>query len=281
MDGFIGGSNACAGLSEKDRETLRQAAETLVDARGIILMITEVLGNAIASAGGSLADLINDKFGIDLKAKAGEVAEVALWRAQTGATLAMDSESASERWQWFHKLVATASGAGAGLVGAPGLPWDLPVTIGLIMRSVADIARSYPGENLNSVDTKRACIAVFAFGGPQADDDEAELGYFATRLSLEHVTIEVFIKRVAAQFGATLSEKILTQAVPITGAVLGASLNYAFIDYYQQMARVHFTIREVERRSPDPSAVRACFTYAVHEARRKRNSNSKDRYSRP
>ena len=54
------------------------------------------------------------------------------------------------------------------------------------------------------------------------------------------------------------SEKILAQAVPIAGSLAGAGLNYAFIDYYQQMARAHFGIRIVERRVSEPSSVRAC-----------------------
>jgi site-specific DNA recombinase len=61
------------------------------------------------------------------------------------------------------------------------------------------------------------------------------------------VTIELLIREVTVRFGVVLSEKVLTQAVPVAGMLAGAGLNYAFIDYYQQMARVHFTIRDVER----------------------------------
>ena len=62
----------------------------------------------------------------------------------------------------------------------------------------------------------------------------------------------------------------MAQAVPVIGAGAGAALNYAFIDYYQEMARVHFMIRSVERRSPDPSAVRACFSAIVREIQSRR-----------
>jgi len=34
--------------------------------------------------------------------------------------------------------------------------------------------------------------------------------------------------------------------VPGIGALAGGSLNYMFMDYYQQMARVHFTLRDLE-----------------------------------
>ena len=61
-----------------------------------------------------------------------------------------------------------------------------------------------------------------------------------------------------------LSQKYLTQAVPLIGAAAGGTLNYVFMDYYQQMARVHFTLRELERRH-DPDAVRACFDSLVRQ----------------
>jgi hypothetical protein len=67
-----------------------------------------------------------------------------------------------------------------------------------------------------------------------------------------------------------LSEKALAQIVPVGGLLAGAGVNYAFIDYYQQMATVHFTIRDVERRTADPSTVKACFSQTVRDVRRVR-----------
>ena len=45
------------------------------------------------------------------------------------------------------------------------------------------------------------------------------------------------------------------------------------MDYYQRMARVHFTIRALERRH-DPDAVRACFDSLVRAAKLLRSSPS-------
>jgi ribosomal protein L35AE/L33A len=39
------------------------------------------------------------------------------------------------------------------------------------------------------------------------------------------------------------------------------------MDYYQQMARVHFSIRAVERRHGADGAVRACFDQLLRQAR--------------
>ncbi len=138
------GDNACAGIDAADRDRLRQAAETFVDAHGIIMKVIDTVGRAVSSVGGSVAKFMQDKFGFDLTPKAEGIVEDVLWRFQSMATTGMGAAREGNPWNWFHKLVAVASGAGAGFVGAPGLIWDLPVTTGIIMRSVADIARLIP-----------------------------------------------------------------------------------------------------------------------------------------
>ncbi len=53
--------------------------------------------------------------------------------------------------------------------------------------------------------------------------------------------------RVAPRFAAVLTQKLASQAVPIIGAAAGAGTNYAFADYYVEMAHVHFGLRAVCR----------------------------------
>ena len=268
LDGM--GSNACAGIDLDDCNKLDDAATNLLDARGLIMTISDAVGHVVSNVGGSAIKYVQDKLGFDVKTKADEIVESVLWRTQSIATTGLQAESAADPWDWFHKIAVGASGAACGFVGAPGLIWDLPFTTGMIMRSIADIARSSPGESLDTEGTKRACIEVFAFGGPEAADVDIDLAYWSTRVGLSHLAIEALIKTVAARFGTVLTEKTLAQIVPISGSVAGAGLNYAFMDYYQQMARIHFTIRSIERRTPDPSTVRACFSYRVAEMQRRR-----------
>jgi hypothetical protein len=61
--------------------------------------------------------------------------------------------------------------------------------------------------------------------------------------------------------------------VPLAGALAGAALNYAFTEYYQNMARVHFCLRALERRTGDPAMVRQCFKDMVQLARDRRRVN--------
>src|SRR5262249_16714839 len=114
-----------------------------------------------------------------------------------------------------------------------------------------------------------ACIEVFAFGGPELGDEDIDVAYWAIRGTLSHASITLLIRQVAARFGVVLSQKYLAQAVPLLGAAAGTTLNYAFIDYYQKMAQVHFTLRALERRH-DPVAVRACFEQLLRQRKDQR-----------
>jgi EcsC protein family len=262
--------NACAGLSAADRRQLADAAQTMLDARTIVMKIADSVGHAVAQTGGIASDFVRRTFRIDLRAKSVEIVEQLLWTMQAGAMVGLESRPAGEDWGWFHKAIGVASGASSGFFGTPGLLWDLPITTTMIMRSVAEIARTYPGESLATADTRRACIEVFSFGSPESGDEDADAGYWAARMGLDHATIGLVIRQVATRFGIVLSEKTLAQAVPIAGMLAGAGLNYAYIGYYQQMARVHFAIRDVERRAADPAAIRPCFTQTLRQIRENR-----------
>ncbi len=260
-------NNACVGIVPDDCDALKNAAEKLLDARNVVIKIAESLGDAASWAGGHVANAIRDKFGIDVPSKIQSVTSDLLWNFQNGSMIGLDKEGPGDRWEWLHKGIVVLSGASGGFFGLPGLLWDLPITTANIMRSVADIARAYPGEDISADDTKRACIEVFAMGSPLIDDDDAESGYWAARVGLNHASVELLIKTVAARYSLVLSEKVLAQTVPVAGAIAGGALNYAFIDYYQEMARVHFAVRGVERRAPDPSAVGPCFSAVVRAVR--------------
>ena len=121
-------------------------------------------------------------------------------------------------------------------------------------------------------------MEVFALGGNSDGDDASETGYylargFTTEL-MRHLSAELagttlsgshglllglgpkeagkwlarIVEKVAARFGVVVSEKFAAQAVPVIGAVAGATLNTMFTGYYQDMARGHFIVRRLERK---------------------------------
>jgi hypothetical protein len=166
----------------------------------------------------------------------------------------------------LHKLAAAATGGFSGFFGLPALAVELPITTSVMLRSIADIARSQ-GEDLRQVPARLACLEVFALGGSPVSEDSSDSGYYMTRIALARNIQEAaayiarrglaeegapalvrLIAAIARGFGSTVSEKAAAQAVPVLGAALGATINALFMDYYQDMARGHFIVRRLERK---------------------------------
>ena len=203
-----------------------------------------------------------------LPAGAGELVAAAtrksLDAALTFAVASMD-ERRRDSVDWGHKLAVAMTGAAGGMFGLSALAIELPVSTTIMLRSIADIARS-EGEMIKAPESKLACIEVFALGGRQASDDASESAYFAVRLALAKALAEAaehlagrgvtgtgvpvmvrFISQVATRFGVPVSEKVVAQSLPVVGAAGGALLNTLFIDHFQDMARGHFIVRRLER----------------------------------
>ena len=259
-----------AGLGEPDRKRLAEAAVILLDARGPVIRMSERLGRRLRGIGVRFADLGPHLPGEDWQGRHRALVETALRNAYRVGTLGLDTVGARRPRRRTGRLLAAATGSASGLIGVPGIAADLPVTTCLMMRSIAEIARAH-GEDLASPATRQACIEVFAFGGPELADEDIDIAWWTIRGSLSHTSIALLIRQVAARFGAMLSQRYLAQAVPLLGAAAGGALNYVFMDHYQRMARVHFTLREVERRH-DPDAVRACFDGLLREAKAHRTA---------
>ena len=164
-----------------------------------------------------------------------------------------------------HRVLGTVSGALGGLGGLPTSLAELPVATTLIFRAVQGVAAQY-GEDPSSVETRIECLRVFGAGGPGDADDGIDTGFIGARISITGPAIGKIIAKVAPRFGAVLSQKLLTQAIPIFGAAAGAGTNYAFVDYYIEMAHVHFGLRRVARDHGD-TAVADVFHRALADAR--------------
>ncbi len=152
----------------------------------------------------------------DLVQSAQDAVEDTLWRSYSLATFGLDAmpqllRPRQPRNNALHRLATTASGVASGFVGLPGVVFDIPFTTATILRSIAEVARD-SGENLADEETRRACLEVLALGGPGRADDEAEIGYWATRIGVNHLTVNLLIRAAAGRFGLVLSEKFLAQA---------------------------------------------------------------------
>lgn len=143
-----------------------------------------------------------------------------------------------------YRLSGAIAGAVGGVGGLATTLAELPVTTGLIMRSVADIARAR-GLDLTDPAVRAACIEVFAFGGPLDEDDDADIAFWATRLAGQEMA--QLMASVVIRYAPAMMTKLGAQAVPLVGAVVGAGLNLVYMDFYQRMARVVFALQPLEK----------------------------------
>ncbi len=244
-------------ISEQDIKEL-QIAKHLLENPGVAAKITSVIGTPIEKAIRLLPDNWNKNIG--------EVTKTALIKASNAVVFTMKDvpgESASNRW---HKLGVAVSGGVGGFFGLAALAVELPISTSIMLRSIADIARS-EGESISSMDAKLACMEVFALGGTTRADDASEGGYYAVRAALAKSIADAseflvtktlteegapvlikFITMIAERFGIQVTEKAAAQAIPAIGAAGGAIINTLFMDHYQDMAKGHFIIRRLERK---------------------------------
>ncbi|CAM3887114.1 EcsC family protein [Rheinheimera salexigens] len=244
-----------------------KAAVALLESPSVISKISHLIGSPIEGAVKALPASVAKKIN-------GAV-EVALHKAAGTALWSLNNKPKTLASPKLHKFYAATSGAIGGAFGFTALLIELPISVTIMMRSVADVARS-EGFDLNNISTKQSCIEVFALGGPSKIDDAAETGYYITRgfltQSMQQLSKELaeiaakqstkavsnytpsqaakwlaeIIEKVAARFGIVITNKFAAQIVPVIGAVTGASLNTLFTDFYQDMARGHFIIKRLE-----------------------------------
>jgi hypothetical protein len=138
-----------------------------------------------------------------------------------------------------------------------------------MLRSIADIARAN-GEDLRQLEPRLACLQVFALGGTReggrTDGVSSGVGYYAARALLMRVTgnataylvergalelsgpaMSSFLSELVSRFSIVLTDRIAAGAVPVIGAVGGATVNVIFMNHFQQVAKGHFTVRRLER----------------------------------
>jgi hypothetical protein len=249
---------AFSDIAPEDLEALRSAKASL-EQPSLAARFSNVIGAPIEKAMALLPS--------DWSQTVAEATRKALAAALRAALFTV-SDAAADRSpaEFTHKLIAAAAGAGGGALGLAGLPIELPISTVVMLRSVAEIARSQ-GEDLSQAEAKLACLEAFALGGGSGADDAAETGYFAVRSALAKAVADAaqyvaakgiadetapalvrLIGRIATRFGVPVSQKVAAQMIPVIGAATGATVNWLFIDHYQRVAGGHFTVRRLERR---------------------------------
>ena len=169
--------------------------------------------------------------------------ETATLRAlETSMAMAQKSRSGlPDGANWLNTAVTTAMGAAGGFGGLPSALVELPVTTTILLRAIQGVAARH-GFDLSDEAVQKDCLHVFASAGPLAQDDGADMAFFAARVSVSGATIQALITKIAPRLSVVLGQKLAAQTVPVLGAVAGAGINYSYTSYYQEMAHVHFAL---------------------------------------
>lgn len=238
-------------------------AQNILENPSLAARITNTIGRPIEKGFGMLPDNWNSQIE--------KVTQTALIRASDGAIFSVNGRRSGKASNNLHKLGVAITGGVGGFFGLAGLALELPASTTIMLRSIADVARSQ-GEAIEEKEAKLACLEVLALGGPSTADDSTDSGYYAVRAMMAHSISSAsrhlasrglteegapavlrLITAVAQRFGIQVTEKAAAQALPLVGAASGALINTIFIDHFQQTAKGHFTVRRLERQYGEES----------------------------
>jgi len=163
-------------------------------------------------------------------------------------------------------LVSGIAGAVGGFAGAAGLLLELPVSTIVMFQSIVGIAAA-EGEDVSRPEVRLACLEVFALSTDGRGPASQQSGYYVARGALAKSADEAanyvlrrstsleagpavvrLVSAIAARFGLLVSEELAAAAIPIIGAATGSSLNIAFVQHFNNIARGHFAVRSLERK---------------------------------
>lgn len=199
-----------------DAKALRMAV-ALLEAPSVTMRVASMVGTpvewALRRLPGATAERVQ------------KAIRIALEKAVSGALKTMDGKAAGEARPKTHTALVAASGALGGFFGLKGTLVELPVTTTIIMRSVADIARS-EGFTVTDPMIQADCVQVFALGGRSSEDDAADSAYYAARVGLSEIARETgrILTESAARHAAQHSAQAAAQGIQLTPAQAAAWL---------------------------------------------------------
>ncbi len=247
-------------MDTSDLNDLKQAKDRLENP-SVAAKITNLIGKPLDTGLAALP--------APLKTSLTKITRTALTASMGSALFTLKDLPGASKSNRLHKLAVAASGGVGGAFRLTALAVELPISTTIILRSIADVARS-EGESIYNIESKLACMEVFALGSPNGHDDDdspTESSYCTIRALLDQSVASAarhiashglaekgspalvrMINLIAQRFSIQVSEKLAAQAIPAIGAAGGALINTIFIDHFQEIAHGHFTVRRLERK---------------------------------
>lgn len=242
-------------LSTADQAALKNAVKYL-ESRNFASRLADYAGVPINRVLGFLPKALN-------KQLSGAVRQ-AVMKGLEVAVDTLDEKPPRSPARGFSSFLAGVTGGVSGLFGFGALAVELPLTTTLMLRAIAEIAQ-HQGEDLSTLEARLACLEVFAYGAKR-NEDNLDVGYYAARALISKYTHDIaamalergaldasapvvasLVSEIVSRFGLVVSDKVAAGALPIIGAVGGATVNIVFMDHFQRVAHAHFTLRRLER----------------------------------
>lgn len=179
-----------------------------------------------------------------------------LRRCYAAANIARTSTRLPKSGRHGHRIAAVLSGGAGGLGGLASAVVELPATVSIFFAAIQKVAVEH-GFDPNDETVRLECLRVFGSGTPLEEDDGVNTAFLASRLAMTGIGAQGMIAAIAPRMAAVLSQKLAAQTVPILGAVTGATVNLAFITYYQELAHVRFGLLRLAQAHPEGEVMRA------------------------
>jgi EcsC protein family len=281
-------SDLLPALTPSEQQALRQAVLNLED---------QSFASQLADYAGRPIDRVMRLMPKAASRRINRAVESAILNCLNVAINSIELQSKAPPERRASSFLVGISGGVSGFFGLAALPIELPVTTTLMLRAIADIARHH-GEDLSTLEARLACVEVFALGAPKTGR-RVDFGYYASRALLGRLAANAsallversaanlsapvvggLVTEIATRFSVVVSERSAASALPVLGAVGGATVNVIFMNHFQRVASGHFAIRRLER-SYGPAVVRRLYAEQAAQrpvprvARRKTSDGSK------
>lgn len=258
-------------LLDTDLDFLRNAAEYL-ESPSFLMKLADMLGKPLEFAGKAVPAKVLE-VGNDAVRRAMSIASQTIRDTPSRQEQTLDEAYHRAGWTgMWHMLATMFTGGVGGALGLPGLALELPITTSIMFRSFLSIANDF-GMDHRDPEVRFDCLAVFAYGGLGPDDDAMESSYITTRLVMAQLvrkaatfvasnssqavasaiakgSAPAFVNlfgRIAASFNVRVAQKFLAQSIPVIGIAGGATINAAFMDHFNKVAKYHFGIQKLEQ----------------------------------
>lgn len=225
-----------ADLTPEARADLAALAQRMRRAEGPLLKVLNRIGGSVEDQLKVLPKPVRDSLT--------QLSAAVLEQVYHGAARLGGSKFLPKGGARLQKLAAIASGMAGGAGGLGTAIVELPATLGLILNAMQRVAEA-EGLDPRSEEVRLICLDILGSGGPGTQDDGVNTTFFGARLGLTGTTIQAVISRIAPRVATVIGQKLAGQAVPLFGAMAGAGVNYLFMDYYQEMARIRFALRRL------------------------------------